>query len=155
MKSLITCWIVSMSLSLSAFAGEQFTALDWESSNTNVAQVSAHLEIGNRKDFNAQIVSVYRGGIAQPFGVFLTIWDPTPQDGGDFGTMKTFDLGNYAETPKLLKASYKKIKHEYDLIEIELQISKWDPNTEKTTKSVLKLRNTVSGGEASRFLYSE
>jgi hypothetical protein len=47
-----------------------------------------------------KLVTVYQGGIVAPFTTYAVVFDPEPQDGGDYGSFRTFRVsGGMTEYP--------------------------------------------------------
>lgn len=121
---ILSALLLSASLAMppdarAAEAAESIAAAGWEDARYHVAQVVENKSVSTLAA-TAQLTTVYRGGIAAPFGTLLTVWDPTPQDGGDFGTFRTFDLGNFASVPQLKSKRVRKIAAGETLIEFTL-----------------------------------
>ncbi len=119
-----------------------------EAAKWHVAQVVEMQDLKVKKfESSVSLVSVYNGGIAMPFEGFLTVFDPTPQNGGDFGTFKTFSLGRSAGSLKLIDSKLYQIKADEQILSLAFTASKWDPNTDKTSVKILRFRVAVHAGE--------
>lgn len=133
-----------------ASTGEEISAVSEENAKWHVAQVVEQKDIQVKKfDGTVSLVSIYNGGIAMPFEGLLTVFDPTPQNGGDFGTFKTFSLGRTAGQFKLIDSKLYQIKPDEQVLSLAFSSSVWDPNTDKTSVKILRFRVNVHAGEVS------
>lgn len=136
--------VTPISSAHAAEAVETISATDWDNARYHVAQVVENESI-NISAATAQLTTVYRGGIVAPFGALLSVWDPIPQDGGDFGTVKTFDLGNFASVLRL-ESQALRINSDGETV-IELTLSGLLPDAELTGNEsfnflvTIKIRN--------------
>lgn len=130
-----------------ASEGEEISSLERESGVYHVAQVVEQTDLKIKKfEGGTSLVSVYNGSVTMPFEGFLTIFDPNPQDGGDFGTYKTFSLGRSGSGLKLIDSKLYQIKADEQIVSLAFTASKWDPETDKTTVKILRFRVKVNGG---------
>src|SRR4051812_16962444 len=138
MRAALLTSALFLAASVTAQAAETVTAATWEETQYNVAQV---VEVQSLKGLpvSAQLTTVYRGGIAAPFGVLLSIWDPFPQEGSDFGTVKTFDLGNFSTTPKVLAKKLRKVDAKLSTLELTLKLSLPNQDQTKTAPVTVKV----------------
>lgn len=143
MKSAFALSLLMLSLSPLAQAAEAVAMIsptEWEDAKVNVAQIVENDSISG-VGTTAQLTGVYRGGIAAPFGAFLSIWDPIPQNGSDFGTVTTFDLGNFGAVPSV--SEQRVILERKDEWSIEIKLNALIPNDDATTLELMELVATV------------
>jgi hypothetical protein len=130
-----------------ASTGKEISAVKDNEAKWHVAQVIEQSDIKIKKhEGSVSLVSIYSGGIAMPFQGFLTIFDTSPQDGGDFGTFKTFSLGHYAGVLKLIDSKIYTIKADQKVLSLAFSSSVWDPNTDMTSVKVLRFRVNIIDG---------
>jgi len=135
---------------LPAQSANEIVALTDEKAKWHVAQVR-DIQYLNVKKFEGivALASVYNGGIAMPFEGILTVFDPTPQDGGDFGTFKSFSLGRTSGLVNMIDSKLYDIKADEKVLSIAFTATQWDPNTDKTSVKIIRFRVLVHAGEVS------
>ncbi len=115
-----------------------------DSQKKNLAQISGiqskSINLGKGLSTTLQMTSVYEGGIMAPFNTYLTIFDPTPQDGGDFGTYQTFEIEYFDQIPKIksvkvITPTDKKALIKNQIIEVTLVGKVYDGMSDKKTSA--------------------
>jgi len=87
----------------SAGVTEQITAVDDEALPTmqlveDVKQVNADAYAAQGK-----VITAYTGSVVAPFTAYAVVFDPEPQEGGDYGSFKTFRIsGGMKDSPTSL-----------------------------------------------------
>lgn len=143
--SLLT--VFSLLLNYNNAISKEINAVDWDDSSFSVAQIVENKNIIIKGlGSSAQLSVVYNGGIMAPFATYLSIWDPEPQDGGDFGSVKIFYLGHYSNVPKVIKKTFKRAQGNNGEITLELKSERPDDQAEKTIKVKVKLSIIVVDG---------
>lgn len=89
-------------LMIASFAAHAETIKSVENATYDVGRVEAvsNVQIPGFESL-VRVAGVERGGAVTPVGIYVFIWDPAPITGGDFGTLKAFDLGNFSDDARV------------------------------------------------------
>lgn len=114
MKNFKSVLAAALLAATSGIAGQQPETIK-EMSSEAVAAIPAALvenvvEASDQRgemEARAAVLTVYTGPIVAPFTAYVKVFDPIPQEGGDYGSFKVFQIPRMLnDWPKQLKVQY-------------------------------------------------